>query len=307
VGDVLLAIPALRAARRRWPDEALALAAQPRIGRLLTALGVVDRSVDFDALGLAALFEEPDAIGGEGEWPGRCAADLREAGHLVSWFGSREPHFARRVTALVPEAVIAPSVGSDDQEVWRHLLSTVGAAPDRAMREPVSAGPALVAEGRLALQRLGWDGRGRLLVVHPGAGGAGKLWATEGFAAVLDRLARRESRLAVVVHRGPADSEAVAALSAALGRPAMVLEEPDLTVLAGVLSAAAAYIGNDSGISHLAATLGVPSVVLFTAERITWRPWAEHVEPQVVSIPTPSEADVRQAVESLQTLLDRQR
>ena len=175
------------------------------------------------------------------------------------------------------------------------------------MREPVSAGQALVAEGRLALQRLGWDGRGRLLVVHPGAGGRGKLWATEGFAAVLDRLARRESRLAVVVHRGPADSEAVAALSAALGRPAMVLEEPDLTVLAGALSVAAAYIGNDSGISHLAATLGVPSVVLFTAERIIWRPWAEHVEPQVVSIPTPSEADVQQAAESLQTFLDRQR
>jgi ADP-heptose:LPS heptosyltransferase len=225
----------------------------------------------------------------------------------VSWFGSREPHFTRRVTALVPDAVIAPSVGSDDQEVWRHLLSTVGAAPDRAMREPVSAGRVLVAEGRLALQRLGWDGRGRPLVVHPGAGGRGKLWATEGFAAVLDRLARRESRLAVVVHRGPADSEAVAALSAALGRPAMVLEEPDLTVLAGALSVAAAYIGNDSGISHLAATLGVPSVVLFTAERISWRPWAEHVEPQVVSMPTPREADVRRAVESLQTLLDRQR
>jgi heptosyltransferase-3 len=299
----MLAIPALRAARRRWPDEALAVAAQPRIGRLLTALEVVDRFVDFDALGLAALFEEPDRIEGEGEWPERCAADLREGGHLVSWFGSRESHFARRVRALVPDAVVAPSVGSDDQEVWRHLLSTVGAAPDRVMRAPISAGQMLVAEARLVLQRLGWDGHARLLVVHPGAGSRGKLWATEGFAAVLERLARRQSRLAVVVHRGPADSEAVAALSAALGRPAMVLEEPDLTVLAGVLSVAAAYIGNDSGISHLAAALGAPSIVLFTAERIIWRPWAEHVEPQIVSMPTPREADVRRAVESLQTFL----
>jgi ADP-heptose:LPS heptosyltransferase len=225
----------------------------------------------------------------------------------VSWFGSREPHFVRRLGALVPGAVVAPSVGSDGAEVWRHLLSTVGGTPDRAVRAPVSAGQGLVDDGRLALRRLGWDGRARLLVVHPGAGGRAKLWATESFAAVLERLARLLPGLAIAVHRGPADSEAVAALAAALARPALVLEEPDLTVLAGVLSSASAYVGNDSGISHLAAALGVPSVVLFTAERIIWRPWAEHVEPQVVSIPNPDEADVRQAVASLQTFLAQAR
>ena len=225
----------------------------------------------------------------------------------MSWFGSREPHFARRLAALVPGAVVAPSVGSDGREVWRHLLGTVGRASDRALREPVSAGQGLVGEGRVALQRLGWDGRAQVLVVHPGAGGRGKRWATAGFAAVLEHLARLLPRLAVVVHRGPADSEAVDALSTALPHEVMVLEEPDLTVLAGVLSVAAAYIGNDTGISHLAAALGAPSTVLFAAERIVWRPWAEHVEPQVVSMPTPSEADVRRAVESLQALLDLRR
>jgi ADP-heptose:LPS heptosyltransferase len=225
---------------------------------------------------------------------------------VVSWFGSREPHFARRLATLVPEAVVAPSVGTGG-EVWRHLLSTVGADTDRTLRQPVSAGAELVAEGRVTLQKLGWDGRARLLVVHPGAGGRAKVWATEGFAAVLGRLARLVPGLAVLVHRGPADSEAVAALSAVLSRQLMVLGDPHLTVLAGVLSVATAYVGNDSGISHLAATLGLPSVVLFTAERIVWRPWAEHVEPQVVSVPALREADVQRAVDSLQALLDQPR
>ena len=165
----------------------------------------------------------------------------------------------------------------------------------------------LVAEGRAALRQVGWDGRARLLVVHPGAGGRAKVWATEGFAAVLERLAQLVPGLAVLVHRGPADSEAVAALAAALPRQVMVLGDPDLTVLAGVLSVATAYVGNDSGISHLAATLGVPSVVLFTAERIAWRPWAEHVEPQAVSMPALREADVQRAVHSLLAFLDRPR
>ena len=223
----------------------------------------------------------------------------------MSWFGSREPHFARRLTTLVPGAVVAPSVGAGG-EVWRHLLGTVGADADQALRQPVSAGPALVAEGRLALQQRGWRGA-RLLIVHPGAGGRAKVWATDGFAAVLERVGQRVPGLAVLVHRGPADSEAVTALSAALPRHVMVLDEPDLIVLAGVLSIATAYVGNDSGISHLAATLGVSSVVLFTGERIAWRPWAEHVEPQVVSMTTPSEADVRRAVDSLQASLGQPR
>ena len=216
----------------------------------------------------------------------------------MSWFGSREPHFARRLTTLVPDAVVAPSVGAGG-EVWRHLLGTVGADADRGLRQTVSAGPTLAAEGRVALQQLGWDSRARLLVVHPGAGGRAKVWATEGFTAVLARIVQLVPGLAVLVHRGPADSEAVAALSAALPRRVMVLDDPDLTVLAGVLSVATTYVGNDSGISHLAATLGVPSVVLFTAERIAWRPWAEHVEPQVVSMPALREADVQRAVDSL--------
>jgi ADP-heptose:LPS heptosyltransferase len=225
---------------------------------------------------------------------------------VVSWFGSREPHFVERLTALVPGAVVAPSVGADG-EVWRYLVSTVGAASDRALREPVCAGHRLVAEGRAALQRLGWDGLARLLLVHPGAGGRGKLWATEGFTALLESLSQLLPALAVVVHRGPADAGAVTALCRALRRPVMVLEEPDLSLLAGALSVATAYVGNDSGISHLAAALGAPSLVLFTAERIVWRPWAEHAEPQVVSMPTASDAQVRRAIERLRALLTRPR
>ena len=65
---MLLAIPALRVLRLRPPRDELVIAAQPRIGRLLDALGVVDRSVDFERLGLDALFA-PDPCGGAREWP----------------------------------------------------------------------------------------------------------------------------------------------------------------------------------------------------------------------------------------------
>ena len=265
----------------------------------------MDRSCDFEALGLAALFEvESAGIDSERGWPARCAADLRCARRVVAWIGSREPTFVRRLTALAPGTVVAPSVGADRGMVWEHLLHTVGAtAEDRTLRVPVVVPAPIVDEARLALRREGWDGQTGLLFVHPGAGGRGKRWSTAGFAAVLERLAATLPRLAIVVHRGPADSEAVAALSSQLIRRVMLLEEPQLPVLAGALSRATAYLGNDSGISHLAAALGIPSVVLFSAERIIWCPWAEHLEPQVVSMPTLDEADVARVLGVLVPLL----
>ena len=300
---MLLAIPALRVLKQARPGDALVVAAQPRIGRLLEILGVADRSVDFEALGLDALFQD-EAIGRDREWPTRCADDLRRATRVVAWIGSREPRFVERLTALAPGSIVAPSV-SAGRPVWEHLVESVGARAsgiDPAMRAAVTVPAALVGAARHALAHHGWNGSDRLLCVHPGAGGRGKRWATAGFAAVLERIAA-VPRLAVVVHQGPADSEAVAALPEGLTAPAIRLREPPLPLLAGVLAQVVAYLGNDSGISHLAAALGVPSIVLFGADRLIWRPWAEHVEPLVVSLTALDEPDAARVTGELTTML----
>ena len=298
---MLLAIPALRALRHQRPGDALVIAAQPKIGRLLGALGVVDRSLDFELLGLDSLFA-PEPDGSEREWPERCAEDLRRSARVVAWVGSREPAFVRRLTMLVPGSIVAPSVGAG-RPVWEHLVDTVGASTeDPAIRSPVSVPAPIVAEARRELVHLGWSESDRLLFVHPGAGGRGKRWPATGFAEVLERLARLP-RLAIVIHRGPADAEALAALPEQAIARAIVLREPPLPLLAGALSLAAAYLGNDSGISHLAATVGVPSAVLFGAEQLAWRPWAEHVEPLVVSLTAPDASDAARVTAELARLL----
>ncbi|PYN32894.1 MAG: hypothetical protein DME01_20445 [Candidatus Rokuibacteriota bacterium] len=298
---MLLAIPALRVLRRASPGDPLVVAAQPRIGRLLEILGVAHRSVDFEALGLDALFElEPEDR--RRQWPARCADDLRRATRVIAWIGSREPTFVQRLTTLVPGAIVAPSVGAG-QPVWDHLVNTVGAASgDFAIRTPVGVPATLREDAHRELVRHGWNGSDRLLLVHPGAGGRGKQWPATGFAAVLETVAALP-RLAVVVHQGPADSGAVAALPEGLTARAIRLREPPLPLLAGVLTHATAYLGNDSGISHLAAAVGAPSIVLFGAERVIWRPWAEHVEPLVVSLSVAERSDTARVTAELTTLL----
>ncbi len=258
LGDVLLAVPALRTLRAG--SDAIVVAAQPRIGALLVALGVADRALTFDALGLDALFTDAPLAA-----DAPVARHVAPAARVVCWFGARDGHFAQRLRAIAPDAVLAPPAGTT-MPVWQHLLDTVGTRADRA---PITVSPVLVDEGHDALRVAGWDGRARVVVVHPGAGGAAKRWPVEGFVDVVDGI-----DATLVVHEGPADTDAVHAFTERARRPALRLLDPPLPTLAGVLATAAAYLGNDSGVSHLAAAIGARAVVLFTEAARPWAPWS---------------------------------
>jgi ADP-heptose:LPS heptosyltransferase len=278
LGDVLLAIPALRALRRGGVQ--LGVAAQARIARLLVTLGEADEALDFEALGLSALF-------GDGEAP-----RLPRVDRLVCWFGARDGGFVARLGRVVPGAIVAPSVATG--EVWRHLLSTVDGEADVATaRVPDD----LIEEARAALRACGWDGRAPVVLVHPGAGSPAKCWPAEGFAAALAGVDAR-----IVVHRGPADAEAVAALARRVPG-ALVLDAPPLGVLAGALACSAAYVGNDSGVSHLAAAVGAPSVILYGPANLPWRPWAPAPHVRVVTFERAVKEDVDAVTVALRRLL----
>jgi heptosyltransferase-3 len=288
LGDVLLAIPALRALRAE--RGAVTLAAHPRLGALLEALGIIDAHVAFDALGLDALFVDD---------PTRQPR-LPPLARLVAWFGARDPVFVRRLTALVPGAVVAPSTDAR-LPVHAHLLGTV-AAPPGDWCAPVAAPEAVRRRGAAALAAAGADAPPPWLFVHPGAGSAAKCWPAEGFARAIATLAGR-ARLNVVVHQGPADTEAAGALRRHLGAGVVWLVEPPLPELAGALAHARLYLGNDSGVSHLAAALGVPALILFDARHLAWRPWQARARVRTVTLDAVAPEDVTAVVDELLALL----
>jgi len=293
LGDVLLAVPALRALKAESPAERLLLAAQPGVGSLLAALGTVDGILSFDGLGLQALFVEDDA-------PTSIHA-VRSASRIVCWFGSRDPVFARRLRALAPEAVVASPTGDGAIPVWRHLLATIQAAP-RASPPTCDPSPAARQAGGQALMRAGWRADTRLVIAHPGAGSLDKRWPAEAFVQVLAPLCARED-VTIVLHEGPADVDAVAAVDSRLAGRARVLRGLPLVELAGTLVQAAAYLGNDSGVSHLAAAVGLPSVILFEERRVAWRPWSVSADIVLVDTASVVKADVVTVADRLARLL----
>jgi len=104
----------------------------------------------------------------------------------------------------------------------------------------------------------------------------------------------------VLVHAGPADAAAAAQLVDAVESTMLTLVSPPLPVLAGVLSMAQAYLGGDSGVSHLAAAVGAPAVILFpAATRRRWAPWSPTARPILME---PGAAGFRVAAEAVAAL-----
>jgi len=283
LGDVLQAVPALSSLGSL--GHRLTFAGQPRLGELLHGSGLVLAATSFDTFGLEALFADVPV-------PDRLTSRLARFRRVVSWFGAREDTYRERLGALVPEAIVAPPVPDDESPlaVWEHLVDTL--AP-WGVTSPAELHPLPTTErwriaARTALMALGVDEGRPLLIAHPGAGARWKQAPAARFALALERMVAGAG-FEVVVHQGPADGPAVDALVTTLGISAHRYLEPALTELAGALALAQAYLGSDSGVSHLAACVGAPSVILYPPETLRrWAPWA----PSAVALGVGSEGDL---------------
>lgn len=120
----------------------------------------------------------------------------------------------------------------------------------------------------------------RLLALGPGATRAGKAWPVERFAELAGMLTARGGPLAgavVVPTGGPMDRDAAAIIGQGVPAGRFVdMTGADLLTTAALMARADLFVGNDSGMMHLAAAAGAPTLGLFgpTDERL-YGPWGE--------------------------------
>ncbi|MDQ0994646.1 glycosyltransferase family 9 protein [Streptomyces sp. V3I7] len=249
LGDLLTAVPALRALRHRLPAHEIVLAAPERLTGPAKATGLVDRLLPATAPGRAV----PGSLAWQGPGPD-LAVDLHgngPASHLL--LRRLRP---RRLLAYrhpgTPE-IAGPRWREDEHERhrWCRLLRWYGIPADPGdllLPRPAEASPAPGAA-----------------VVHPGADAAARRWPAHRFAAVAREL--RRSGLDVVVTAG-ADEGRLArrvAEDAGLAPTAVLGGRDDVPFgrLAALVAGARCVVVGDTGLAHLATALGAPSVVLF--------------------------------------------
>jgi heptosyltransferase-3 len=252
LGDFIAALPAIAVWRRRARAGRLVLLGRPAHA----AIAAVDQAWDAGSARFASLFA------------GRPSAEVRallaDVGSALV-FAPADAGIARGLaSAGVPGVVRQDPFPRERIHVVDYHLSLFPDAPlESGERVPrvvphFDAAPAVAPSDRP-------------IAIHPGSGSAAKNWPLDRFV----ELARRLSALGPIAWvLGPAEEESGtrAALAAAVpGAPRW--RNLPLGELAGRLAAARGFVGNDSGVAHLAAAVGCPVVVLFGAsDPAVWQP-----------------------------------
>ena len=151
------------------------------------------------------------------------------------------------------------------------------------MVERLNDVPEIQEATRRILESLANKGLGRiaprrdLVVLHPGSSGPVKAWPAQKFVAVAERLSQTGSTVRVLL--GPRDLEWMAAADVErLGAVAELRRPQSLVDLWQQISSAAFFLGHDSGPTHLAGIIGVPTFALFgPTDPVIWSPLGPRV------------------------------
>jgi ADP-heptose:LPS heptosyltransferase len=271
LGDLLCAIPALRALRHRWPHARVTLIGLPWAREIVARFpGYLDDFMEFPGFpGFPERGYEPRAVmrflreaqqrrfdlalqlHGSGELSNPLVA-LLGAQSIAGYF--REGQFCPAAASFLPWR-------DDEHEAERgvRLLAALGAPPRGSELEA----PVLPADRQelTALADANGLGGAEYVCVHPGAQLPSRRWYPERFAVVADELAMRGLRVVVT---GTAGEAALAKRMTARmrERPVDLVGQTSLGALTALIDGARLVVANDTGVRHIAAARGTPCVAV---------------------------------------------
>ena len=258
LGDLVLTLPVLGEIRKSYPDAEILLLGRFPQARLAVPQ-YVDRVERIDAPDLLPLFED-------GPLPEIVRNRLGRFDFAISYVPDPDAIISRNLTAAGVKRIIACSskMRSGSHAVFQ--LAEVLGSLGLSLHDPV---PRLFAGPKPpSCSKLGF---------HVGSGSPGKNWPIEYWTDLTQRLKGLFSDFLLI--GGEADGEAIREFRARSGIGSLkTLLSASLADLCQALNGCTVFLGHDSGVSHLAAAIGTPTVVLFgPSDSSVWAPLGEHV------------------------------
>jgi heptosyltransferase-2 len=305
LGDLICVLPALAAISRRHRGASVELMARLELARLAVGRTVVARAHSIDAREVGELFTEPGAQSDEKLADSDARRFFADFDRIYSFFASDDLRFRARLAAATDGHVsFHPFRPGDEGHVSAAYLRAIeideAALAMDSRLEPTRDD--LAAAARAIVQSK--CGRSNPIVIFPGSGSPAKNWPADKFAALASKLSLSNRASAAAPEKRitwpsiPAHALCVAApeksVAVILGPAEMslepvfresgaaVLKHLDLPTVAAIARLASAFVGNDSGVSHLAAAAGASGVVLFgPTDPARWGPLAPGARGQI--------------------------
>jgi heptosyltransferase-3 len=258
IGDFILTLPAIAALRKQFPQACLEVLGYAHIAQLAVAGGLADRVQSIEAGAMAGFFAR------NGTLSANLAQYFSDFDLIISYLYDPDRIFAENVERC-SQAQFIEGPHRPDEELGIHAAEVYLKPLERlAIFEAESIPRLSLSHNQARTSGLG---------LHPGSGSEKKNWPEHNWAELLNYLLSQTS-LKLLLVGGEAEGERLQRLAAALppGR-VQVAQSLPLPELGQLLAKCAGFVGHDSGISHLAAALGVPSLLLWGDTRPeVWKP-----------------------------------
>jgi ADP-heptose:LPS heptosyltransferase len=269
IGDTLLTLPIIQALRVQYAPSSVTLVGNAAVLPLARACGVIDEFYDYQETRWSHLFltERSGPMRDVGLDPILKGAQL-----AICWLRDPDGIVERNLRAAgIQQVVVAPGrpdpSASEGIHITAYLAKSIGLTWKKPLHQISLSLPDITRQEH---------GTGPV-ALHPGSGGVRKCWPVEHFAAIIGYLWQKH-RAAVLLLAGPAEQERLVQLRSLLdayprsGQCAYLVDAPLLTI-AQRLQRCQCYIGNDSGLTHLAGMLGLPTLALFgPSDPVLWHP-----------------------------------
>lgn len=248
IGDFILTLPAIAALRNQFPDAHLEVLGYPHIAQLAQTGGLVDRVQPIEARALAGFFAR------NGELSEELRDYFSEFNVIISYLFDPDEIFKTNVgRCLHGQFIAGPHRPDEDQRI--HATEVYLKPLERLAIFAADPVPHLNLHAPRVTHRV--------LALHPGSGSERKNWPEKHWADLLAQLANTTT-LSFLLVGGEAEGERLKRLAAALPtQRVQVAQSLPLAELASRIQSCIAFVGHDSGITHLAAALGVPAVGVF--------------------------------------------
>jgi lipopolysaccharide heptosyltransferase II len=304
IGDTVLATPALYALRRFLPAARIDVLLEDWVAPLLKGSELVDQVLTIERGNVASRARVVRALRAarydvaynlHGGTTATLLTRASGARHRVGYASYQYSRLHNHAAPPATEIWRRPETHSAEQQLALLGWTGVPVSDRPAARLAVTAEADASLDQKFAAASLNdeqFNPSRPFALMHPAAAFETKQWATENFARVAEALAARGLQVISVV--APREEAVNSALVRESSAPVLSLSRLSLPEVTALAARARLFVGNDSGIAHIASATGTPAVVVFGSSNVThWRPWtrgsvrAEVVREELACQPCP--------------------